>query len=63
MKKDFNWQVSEQNSKIGKIDKIDILINNGGVSTRGLFEDSNMNTMQYVMNVNLLSNIALTKLI
>ena len=40
---------------------IDILINNGGLSQREAFVDCEFKVAEYMMNVNCLSPIALTK--
>ena len=48
-------------SVISKIDKIDILINNGGVSQRSLVKDTPLDVDKKIMNVNYFGTIALTK--
>ncbi len=41
--------------------KIDILINNGGISMREEFINTKFETCEYMMNTNCMSHIALTK--
>lgn len=41
--------------------KIDILVNNGGLSMREEFMDTTYDTCEYMMNTNCLSHIALVK--
>ena len=40
---------------------MDILINNGGVSQRDIFENADLKIAKHLMNVNCLSPIALIK--
>ena len=54
----------EEVLKIGESlqkEKIDILVNNGGLSMREEFVNTNFDTCQYMMNTNCLSHIALIK--
>ncbi len=46
---------------INKFDKIDILINNGGISQRSLAEETNINIDRNIMEINFFGNISLTK--
>lgn len=42
-----------------KIDKLDILINNGGVSQREIFTSIDFETVETLMNTNFMSHVAL----
>lgn len=44
-----------------KVDKIDILINNGGISQRSLVKDTSIDIDKKIMNVNYFGTITLTK--
>ena len=44
-----------------KVDKIDILINNGGISQRSLAKDTILNIDKKIMNINYFGTVALTK--
>lgn len=46
---------------IGFHGHVDILINNGGVSSRGAIEDTKMTVDQAVMNINYFGQVAVTK--
>lgn len=48
-------------SKIDEIGRVDILINNGGVSQRSLFLENNFSVYRQLMEVNYFGLIALTK--
>ncbi len=48
-------------SVISKVDKIDILINNGGISQRSLVKDTPLDIDKKIMNVNYFGTVALTK--
>ena len=51
-------EVIERAKDIGKVD---ILVNNGGLSMREEFLNTEYSTCEYMMNTNCLSHIALTK--
>ncbi len=46
---------------LGKAGKVDILVNNGGISQRSLAKDTNFEVDKKLINVNLLGTICLTK--
>jgi len=46
-----------------KVDKIDILINNGGISQRSLVKDTNLDVDKRIMDINYFGTVALTKAI
>lgn len=54
----FNLKVNEVISTFGKID---ILVNNGGISQRSLAKDTNISVDQQLMNINYIGTVALTK--
>ncbi len=49
------------NETIKKFGKLDILINNAGISMRAIFEDVEMDVLQKVMNVNFWGTVYCTK--
>jgi short-subunit dehydrogenase len=46
---------------LSKVGKIDILINNGGISQRSLAKDTSLDVDKKIMNVNFFGTVALTK--
>ena len=58
-----NYDVIEENVDIvlNKFGKIDILINNAGISQRGLTVETNFEVDRRIMEINYFGNIALTK--
>ncbi len=48
---------------LDKFKKIDVLINNGGISQRSLIKDTNMSVYRKLMEVNFFGTIALSKLV
>ncbi|MGM0530906.1 MAG: SDR family oxidoreductase [Bacteroidota bacterium] len=46
---------------VSKFGKIDVLVNNAGISMRGLFEDINPEVLEKVMNVNFWGTVYCTK--
>jgi short-subunit dehydrogenase len=46
---------------VGKFGKIDILINNGGISQRALTKDTSLETDRKIMEVNFFGTVAITK--
>jgi len=54
----FNSKVNEVISTFGKID---VLVNNGGISQRSLAKDTNISVDQQLMNINYIGTVALTK--
>ena len=55
--------LKELPEQLAAIGDIDILINNGGVSQRSLFADTDFATYQQLMAVNYFGTVALTKLV
>ncbi|MFC2097042.1 SDR family oxidoreductase [Bacteroidota bacterium] len=55
---DYSIEVSEV---IGKFGRIDILINNGGISSRAMVVDSSLEIDKRMMNINYFGTISLTK--
>ncbi len=49
------------NEALAHFNKIDILINNGGISQRSLIVDTNMDVYKRLMDINYLGTVALTK--
>lgn len=49
------------NEVISKFNKIDILVNNGGISQRSLTEETSIDIDRQIMEINYFGNIALTK--
>lgn len=49
------------NKVIEKFGKIDILINNGGISQRSRFEETDLHVFKKVVDVNFMGTVALTK--
>ncbi|MDG1433992.1 MAG: SDR family oxidoreductase [Saprospiraceae bacterium] len=58
-----NYDVIEENVDIvlNKFGKIDVLINNAGISQRGLTVETNFEVDRRIMEINYFGNIALTK--
>ena len=58
-----NYDVIEENVDIvlNKFGKIDVLINNAGISKRGLTVETNFEVDRRIMEINYFGNIALTK--
>ena len=54
----FNIKVSEAISWFGRID---VLVNNGGISQRSLARETSIDVDKRIMNINYLGTIALTK--
>lgn len=54
---------NEVNSVINKFGVIDILVNNGGISSRALIKDSSLDIDKKLMNINYFGTISLTKAI
>ncbi len=54
----FNEKAKEA---IGVFGRVDILINNGGVSQRSLVKDTSIEVDERIMNINYLGTVALTK--
>ena len=51
------------NRVLNKVDRIDILINNGGISQRSLIEETAIMVDKKIMDINFLGTIQLTKLV
>lgn len=51
----------EKAKNFSLVSKVDILINNGGLSMREEFENTDFETCEYMMNTNCMSHIALIK--
>ena len=47
--------------ELNVVDRVDILVNNGGLSMREEFKNTEYSTCEYMMNVNCMSHIALVK--
>ncbi|WP_244280631.1 SDR family NAD(P)-dependent oxidoreductase [Leptospira saintgironsiae] len=45
---------------ISKFGKVDVLINNGGISQRSLAHETSISTYESILKVNFLGNIGLT---
>jgi short-subunit dehydrogenase len=54
----FNSKIKEVISSFGKID---ILVNNGGISQRSLAKDTSISVDKQIMNINYIGTVALTK--
>ena len=54
----FNEKTEEAIKSFGKID---ILVNNGGISQRSFAEDTSLNVDKRIMNINYIGTVALTK--
>ncbi len=52
---------SKTEEAISLFGSIDILINNGGISQRSVFEETNMKTIRKIMEVNYFGSVGLTK--
>ena len=48
---------------LGKVGKVDVLINNGGISQRSLAKDTDLSVDKKIMDVNFFGTVALTKAI
>lgn len=53
--------MEKKNEVIKKFGRIDILINNGGISQRSLVKDTTVEVDKKIMNVNYIGTVALTK--
>ena len=58
---DYTNLESKTNEAITAFGKVDILVNNGGISQRSLVKDTNINVDKRIMDINYLGTIALTK--
>jgi len=54
----FNSKIKEVISSFGKID---VLVNNGGISQRSLAKDTSISVDKQIMNINYIGTVALTK--
>ncbi|MGV6846030.1 MAG: SDR family oxidoreductase [Lutibacter sp.] len=60
---DFSEMKKITEKAVSFFGKIDVLINNGGISQRSLAVDTNLSVDEKIMNVNYLGTVALTKAI
>jgi len=51
------------NKVLQKVDKVDILVNNGGISQRSLVEETSIEVDKRIMDINFMGTIQLTKLL
>lgn len=58
---DYNSLTSKVNEAIKFFNKIDVLVNNGGISQRSLIKDTNISVDKRLMDINYLGTVALTK--
>lgn len=58
---DLNDSTAALQAKAEKVGKVDVLINNGGVSTRVLAEESSVQVDEYLTQVDYLAHVAITK--
>jgi short-subunit dehydrogenase len=54
---------AKKNEVLKKYDRIDILINNGGISQRSLVKDTSVEVDRKIMEVNYIGTVALTKVV
>ncbi|MCF2875972.1 MULTISPECIES: SDR family oxidoreductase [unclassified Tenacibaculum] len=58
---DYNSLTSKVNQAIAFFNRIDVLVNNGGISQRSLVKDTNISVDKRLMDINYLGTVALTK--